>query len=74
MIEMTFPVRTPDFPNSILVEINKMTASRRIRTALQGGWLVNNETRPGYPYDLQLGDPLPDEEGLPRPKSLKVTL
>jgi len=34
--------------------INKMAASRCVRTALEGGWLINAETRKGYPYDLRL--------------------
>ena len=50
--------------------ISKMAASRRIRDALHGGWLLNDETRPGHPFDLRLGEPLPDCDGLPRPEGL----
>ncbi|GFP18678.1 putative DNA primase/helicase [Candidatus Hakubella thermalkaliphila] len=52
------------------LSISKMAASGRIRTALRGGWLVNGEYRKGYPFDLDIGEPLPDEEGLPKPSAL----
>ena len=42
-------------------------AWRRIRSALAGGWLVNAESRKGYPADLVIGDPLPARDGLPDP-------
>lgn len=52
------------------LSISKMAASGRIKTALRGGWLVNEEHRKGYPFDLDIGEPLPDEEGLPKPSTL----
>lgn len=52
--------------------ITKMAASRRVRDALKGGWLINDEPRKGYPYRLALGDPLPEDSGLPRPETLEV--
>ena len=51
--------------------ISKMAASRRIRDALHGGWLLNDEMRPGRPFNLRLGEPLPDSDGLPRPEALQ---
>ncbi len=50
--------------------ISKMSASRLVKNALQGGWLVNNDTRRGHPYDLGLGEPLPEAEGLPSVEAL----
>jgi hypothetical protein len=41
--------------------IDKASASRRVRSAIDGGYLVNLEDRRGRPYRLTLGDPLPDE-------------
>ncbi len=50
--------------------INRMAASRRVKAALRAGWLCNAESRKGYPHDLTVGEPLPDESGLPSPDSL----
>ena len=47
--------------------INRGTASRRVAAAIKRGWLINRETRRGQPWDLALGEPLPDQEGLPTP-------
>jgi hypothetical protein len=41
--------------------IAKSSATYRIKRALDGGWLVNNEKRPTAPYRLALGAPLPEE-------------
>jgi hypothetical protein len=51
--------------------INKMAASRRVSTALKAGFLVNYEQRKGFPYALGVGEPLPPEEGLPEPDTLR---
>ncbi len=51
--------------------INNMAASRRVRAALRAGWLINEEPRKGRPYDLVVGEPLPAEDGLPRPEALR---
>ncbi|HEY8450357.1 MAG TPA: MarR family transcriptional regulator [Bacillota bacterium] len=40
--------------------IDKAAASRRIRQAVEAGWLVNLEDRRGYPARLVPGDALPD--------------
>lgn len=50
--------------------LNKMAVSRRVRAAIRGGWLVNKEVQKGHPYNLDLGEPLPAEEGLPLPEEL----
>lgn len=51
--------------------INRGTASRRVNAAIKRGWLVNRETKRGQPWDLVLGEPLPDTEGLPDPETIK---
>ncbi|HZL06633.1 MAG TPA: hypothetical protein VFE45_14670 [Coriobacteriia bacterium] len=50
--------------------IPKKSASRRVATAVKGGWLVNAETRKGYPFQLSTGEPLPAEGGLPSVEEL----
>ena len=53
------------------LKINKMSASRRVNAALKSGWLVNHEARKGFPAQLDVGEPLPSEEGLPEPDTLR---
>ena len=53
------------------LELSKASCSRRVKAALQGGWLVNGETRKGYPFQLGIGDPLPAETGLLQPECLR---
>ena len=43
------------------LEVDTSTASRRIKTALRSGYLVNRETKPGRRYQLVLGESLPEE-------------
>ena len=43
------------------LHIDKASASRRVRSAIDGGYLQNLEDRRGRPSRLTLGDPLPDE-------------
>jgi hypothetical protein len=50
--------------------ITKMSASRRVKAALTNGWLVNDESRRGYPFKLKAGEPLPERTGLPAPDTL----
>lgn len=50
--------------------IDRSTASRRVKTAIKHGWVVNKETKKGYPWDLEIGEPLPEKEGLPHPEQL----
>lgn len=54
------------------LKISKAAASKRIQTALKGGWLVNTETRKGHPYRLAVGEDLPDRVGLPSPDRLTL--
>ncbi len=53
------------------MKLDKGTVSRRVRVALDAGYLVNNETRKGRPSQLQIGDALPEErEVLPSSQRL----
>jgi hypothetical protein len=53
------------------LDIDKGSVSRRVRAALDGGYLVNREERRGRPHRLIPGDPLPDDlEILPAPEEL----
>jgi hypothetical protein len=54
--------------------VNRMAATRRVQTAVKGKWLVNRERAKGAPYDLVLGDPLPEDDGLPTPNALRAML
>ncbi len=51
--------------------IHKSTATRRINKAISLGWLINDEEKRGKPYRLCLGDPMPDDVGLPAPETLR---
>lgn len=56
---------------AVLLGIDKSAASRRVRVALQRGYLENLEDRRGRPSRLVLGDPLPEEQTiLPEPDEL----
>jgi hypothetical protein len=48
--------------------LSKATVHRRVKEALRNSWLVNEETRKGRSYKLSVGEPLPDESGLPAPE------
>jgi hypothetical protein len=52
------------------LRIAKSSASVHVNTALQEGWLVAANRRHGRAYELTLGEPLPSEEGLPRPEDI----
>jgi hypothetical protein len=52
------------------LKISKMAVNRRVRVALEQGWLINDETRVGRPHRLKIGEPLPDPAGLPHPDSM----
>ena len=45
--------------------LSKPAASRRVKTALAQGWLINAETRSGRPWALEPGEPMPETAGLP---------
>ena len=50
----------------------KQAITQAVKTALIQRWLINRETRKGYPFDLVLGEPLPQAVGLPDPASLEM--
>jgi hypothetical protein len=51
--------------------IDRSAASRRVRVAVEDGYLVNLEQRNGRPARITLGDPLPEERAvLPHPDAL----
>jgi hypothetical protein len=53
------------------LRLDKSTVSRRIKQAIELGYLVDEQEKRGLPALLRLGDPLPDEvEVLPRPEVL----
>ncbi len=57
------------------LKLDKGTVSRRVKVALDAGYLVNNETRKGRAYQLRTGDALPDEvEVLPSGERLTEAL
>lgn len=43
------------------LNIDKSSASRRVKGCLDKGYLVNNETQKGKPYKIAMGEPLPTE-------------
>jgi len=53
------------------LHLDKSTTSRRVSVALEGGYLVNDETRKHHASQLRVGDPLPeDQEVLPSSEKL----
>jgi hypothetical protein len=54
-----------------VLQLDKATVSRRVRKALDGGYLRNLEEHRGKPHCLVTGDPLPEEQViLPAPEDL----
>jgi hypothetical protein len=54
-----------------VLKLDKGTVSRRVRVAVDAGYLENTETRRGRPYALCCGSPLPEEvEVLPTVEAL----
>jgi hypothetical protein len=54
-----------------VLDIDKTSALRRVRVAIEDGYLINLEERKGRPARLTLGDPLPAERSvLPSPEQL----
>jgi len=43
------------------LNIDKSSASRRCRAAIDVGYIVNHEDRKGKPYRMVIGDPMPDD-------------
>jgi len=54
------------------LEIDKSSASRRVKAAIEKGHLKNMESKSGHPYQLVLGDPLPEDQPiLPDPERVQ---
>jgi predicted transcriptional regulator len=65
------PARVAQVAN--LLKIDRSSATRRIRTAVDKGYLLNTENQKGKPNQIVLGDSLPEEqEILPLPEKLGV--
>lgn len=47
------------------LDVSKMAASRRAKKALKEDWILNRESRTGYPANFTIGEPMPGVEGLP---------
>lgn len=57
------------------LDISAAAVSYRVKRAIQGGWLVNEESRRGYAHKLTRGAPLPeDRDALPGPEAVKEAL
>ncbi len=55
-----------------VLNLDKSATSRRVRVAIDGGYLRNDEQKRGRPAKIALGEPLPeDHELLPSPKRLE---
>jgi hypothetical protein len=55
----------------MVLGIDKSSASRRIKVAVEKGYLVNTEKQRGRPARIVLGDPLPENLTiLPHPEEL----
>jgi hypothetical protein len=55
------------------LKLDQSTISRRVKTAINGGFLRNLEDRKRQPTRLVVGDPLPDEQDLlPEPGGMRV--
>jgi hypothetical protein len=54
------------------LKLDKNATYQRVQRALEGGYLKNLEERQGRPYQLVLGDPMPEDQPiLPEPKRLQ---
>jgi len=55
------------------LDLSKGTISWRVRRALLGGWIVNNEARKNQPHKLARGAPMPEEShALPTVNDLRA--
>ena len=50
--------------------INDVSTTRRLRTAIARGWVINAEQRKHHPAILEPGEPLPEIDGLPPAREL----
>jgi hypothetical protein len=56
------------------LNIDKSAALRRIRVAIEDGYIMNLEDKRGRPAKLTIADPMPEEEGiLPDPEKLNTS-
>jgi hypothetical protein len=56
-----------------VLKLDRSTTARRVKTAIDRGYLINTENKRGKPIKVVPGDPLPDEvELLPSPEKLVV--
>jgi len=54
------------------LKLDKSSALRRVKTALEKGYLKNEENKPGRHYKLKVGDALPEDQAiLPEPEGLQ---
>ena len=51
--------------------IHKQQVTRNVSKAISRGWLVDREIRPRSPRDIEVGEPIPDDEGLPSPDTIR---
>ena len=51
--------------------IHKGQIMRDVRKAVSKGWLIDNQIKKGGHRDLVPGDPVPNDEGLPTPASVR---
>jgi hypothetical protein len=54
------------------LKISTSTVGKHVKRALTGGWLVNDEYRPGHPDRLKVGEELPHPCGLPSVAQLRT--
>ena len=52
------------------LEWPRYKAHRKAAGALKHGWLINTQEKRGHPANLDLGDEMPKERGLPLAKDL----
>ena len=46
----------------VRLKLDKSAVSRRVRKAIEQGYLINDEDRPRKPSRLRIGDPLPEDQ------------
>ncbi|MQF48628.1 hypothetical protein FIM08_01810 [SAR202 cluster bacterium AC-647-N09_OGT_505m] len=51
--------------------IHRQQITRDVRKAVSRGWLIDHETKDRSPRNLVLGEPIPSDQGLPTPESVR---
>lgn len=60
---------------SDFLKLDKSAGSRRVKVAIDDGYLQNDEDRKGHSAKIKLGEPMPEEEGiLPSPEKIKAAV